>query len=58
MLTEEKLFEHAVTLTAAFIANGDIRCGDKISEDTQAMEQVQDMITTLYSVVTKASNRL
>ena len=48
---EEKIFAHAVALTAAFVANGDIRCGGSTREDSSAMAQVGDMVTILYSVL-------
>lgn len=55
---DEKLFAHAVTLTAAFVANGDIRCGGSTREDSQAMAQVGDMITTLYGVLEAARSQV
>lgn len=48
---DEKLLAHAVTLTAAFVANGDFRCGGGTRKDVTGVLQVEDMITTLYGVL-------
>jgi len=57
-MIDEKLFAHAVTLTAAFVANGDIRCGGSTREDSTAMAQVEDMVTTVYSVLLSARKHI
>lgn len=57
-MIDDKIFAHAVTLTAAFVANGDIRCGGSTREDSTAMAQVEDMITTVYSVLQSAQDSI
>lgn len=53
-MIDEKTFSQAVTLTAAFVANGDIRCGGSTNIGSTATEQVGDMVTTLYEVLLAA----
>ena len=53
-MIDEKIFEHAVTLTAAFVANGDFRCGGSTRENSTGALQVGDMLTTMYAVVQSA----
>ncbi|MBT0664733.1 hypothetical protein KI809_10520 [Geobacter pelophilus] len=57
-MLNEKLFTHAVTITAAFIANGDIRCGGSTRENSQAMAMMGDMITTAYKVLAEAQDHI
>jgi hypothetical protein len=51
---DEKIFSHAVTIAAAFIANGDIRCGGSTREESTAMAQLSDLLPTLYKVIAEA----
>lgn len=53
-MLNEKTFDQAVTLAAAFVANGDIRCGGNTNQNTMAMDQLGDLLTTLYKVVEEA----
>ena len=57
-MLDEKLFDQAVTITAAFIANGDIRCGGSTREGSTAFAQVEDMITTVYKVLRSSRDYL
>lgn len=47
-MKHEKLFGHAVTLTAAFIANGDIRLSGNARSDSTAMAMTRDLIESIY----------
>ncbi|MFZ2948803.1 MAG: hypothetical protein WA003_04900 [Desulfuromonadaceae bacterium] len=51
---DETVFSHAVTIAAAFVANGDIRCGGNTNENTTAMAQLGDLLPTLYKVIYEA----
>ncbi len=51
---DEKTFQQAVMITAAFIQNGDIRCAGNTNIQTTAMAQVNDLIVTLYTVISEA----
>lgn len=54
-MISEKRFEQAVTLAAAFVANGDIRLGDSTQPDTVAMQKLADLIPSLYQALETAS---
>ena len=41
-------------IAAAFIANGDIRCGGCTNDQTTAMAQLGDFIPTIYDVISDA----
>lgn len=58
MKIDEKLFDQAVTITAAFVANGDIRCAGSTREDSTAMAKVGDMLTTTYKVLRESRDYL
>lgn len=51
---DETTFNQAVLITAAFIQNGDIRICGNFREDSTAMAQVHDLLTTTYSTLLKA----
>jgi len=57
-MIDEKLFTHAVTITAAFVANGDIRNAGRCDKDSRAMNQVGDMVATLYAELKSAREHL
>jgi hypothetical protein len=50
----EKLFDQAVSLASAFIANGDIRMSGNTNEDSTAMMQLADLIPSLYQMLETA----
>lgn len=54
MKIDETLFNQAVTITAAFVANGDIRCGGSTRDDSTAMAQVGDMVSTVYRTLSES----
>ena len=53
-IIDEQTFAQAVTIAAAFIANGDIRCGGCTNDQTTAMAQLGDFIPTIYDVISDA----
>ncbi len=53
-MDSEKTFDQAVQLTAAFIANGDIRIGGNTRGDTDAQAMLADLIPTLYQTLLRA----
>ena len=50
-MKHEQLISHAVTLAAAFVANGDIRLEGNTNEDSKAMAITRDLISTLYAEI-------
>lgn len=57
-MQSEKLFEQAVQLASAFVANGDIRlCGD-MREDSVALQKLADLIPSLHVMLSKARSNL
>ena len=50
----EKIFDQAVALAGAFIANGDIRMGGNTNADTPAMMMLADLIPSLYQMLQEA----
>ncbi len=50
----ERIFDQAVELASAFIANGDIRMGGNTNEDTPAMMMLADLIPSLYQMLQDA----
>lgn len=53
-MQSEKLFDQAVRLAAGFVANGDIRLGGDLREDSMAMAQLADLIPALYQTLRQA----
>lgn len=51
---DEKTFDQAVTLAAAFVANGNISCGGSLRGDSTGLAMVADVIPELYKVVAEA----
>jgi len=54
----EKRFDQAVTLAAAFVANGDLRVGGDLNADTPAMDKLQNLIATLYVMLGQALDEI
>ncbi len=55
----EKRFDQAVTLAAAFVANGDIRLyGGDLREDSQAQKKLADLVDTLYHTLEQARQKV
>ncbi|WP_310609209.1 hypothetical protein [Limnohabitans sp.] len=50
----EKCFDQAVTLAAAFVANGDIRLNGNTGVDAQSQAMLKDLLTTLYQTLVAA----
>lgn len=53
-MQSEKLFEQAVQLAAAFVANGDVRLGAHVGKRGQAHEILEDLIPELYETLSRA----
>lgn len=53
-MIDKDLFSQAVTITAAFVANGDIRVGKSFGPGTDAMARVQDLVKSVYSALQEA----
>lgn len=53
-MQSEKTFEQAVQLAGAFVASGDIRMGRDLREGTVAMQQLADLIPSLYQMLLEA----
>lgn len=47
-MNKEQLFSNAVSLAAAFIANGDIRLSGSTDPDSNAVTMTSELISTLY----------
>ena len=58
MAINEQVFAHAVSIISAFIANGDIRCGDNIKIDSPGMQMAQHMIVSAYQMLAEARQEL
>lgn len=54
LMQSEKTFEQAVQLAGTFVANGDIRMGRDVREGSVAMEQLADLIPSLYQMLIEA----
>lgn len=54
----EKRFDQAVTLAAAFVANGDIRLGTDLSSESDAQAQLADLVETLYCTLERARQKV
>lgn len=57
-MKSEKLFDQAVQLAAAFVANGDIRLERDMREGTVPMQQLADLIPSLYKMLEAARANL
>lgn len=57
-MLDEELFAQAVTLAAAFIANGDIRCADIHQKESLAMLKLQNLIPAIYSTLQSAREQI
>ena len=53
-MQSERLFEQAVQLAAAFVANGDIRLGGDTRSSSQAQDMLADLIPSLYETLSRA----
>lgn len=57
-MQHERLFDNAVTLAAAFIANGDIRLSGSVRADSTAMAMTRDLIEGLYERLIELDHEL
>ena len=57
-MCDEKLFTNAVQLAAAFVANGDIRCGKSFREDTDAMNIISTIVPSIYTALEDAKQTI
>lgn len=58
-MKHEQHFDHAITLAAAFVANGDIRLPKGSTRATsEAMVMTRDLIETLYEEIAKLDAEL
>lgn len=57
-MIDETILAHAVTLAAAFVANGDIRCGGNTGTKETCFAQISDILPTLYFAVAGAQRRI
>lgn len=53
-MQSEKLFEQAVRLAAAFVANGDIRLLRSTKANSEAQGMLADLIPALYKTLEQA----
>lgn len=53
-MQSERLFEQAVQLAAAFVANGDIRLAGDTRSNAQAQAMLADLIPALYETLSRA----
>ena len=56
-MQSERRFEQAVQLAAAFVSNGDIRLRGSTRSNSDACLMLEDLIPTLYEMLTKAHSR-
>jgi len=56
----ERLFEQAVQLAAAFVANGDIRLANNTRgwQQSQAQQQLADLIPSIYDTLQRARDQI
>lgn len=54
----EKRFDQAVTLAAAFVANGDIRLGNDLGPDSDTQAKLVDLVTSLYRTLETARQQV
>lgn len=58
-MIDKKRFEQAVSLAAAFVANGDIRLGrDKIDRNSTPFLLLQDTIVATYEMLAVAEDEV
>ncbi len=59
-MQSERLFEQAVQLAAAFVANGDIRLGGDMRgwEKSQAQQKLADLIPSIYRTLQIARDQI
>ena len=59
-MQSERLFEQAVQLAAAFVANGDIRLGGNMRgwQQSQAQQQLADLIPSIYETLQIARDQI
>ena len=57
-MIDEDLFKNAVTIAAAFVANGDIRSDDNYKEDSRSMLLLQELIPNLYHTLRIAKDAI
>lgn len=50
--------DRAVQLAGAFVANGDIRLAGSTREDSEAMDMLNDLITSLYERLARIEQEL
>lgn len=55
---DEKTFEQAVALAAAFVANGNISLGGSLRSDSLGLAMLADAIPEIYQVVADAKEML
>lgn len=53
---DKELFKQAVIITAAFIANGDIRVGSNMGANSEAMGKTYDLLLSTYKVLKDAQS--
>ncbi len=53
-MQSERLFEQAVQLAAAFVANGDVRLAGSTRAGSQAQAMLADLIPALYETLERA----
>ena len=57
-MQSERLFEQAVQLAAAFVANGDIRLAGSTRPSSQAQAMLADLIPALYETLERARDQV
>ncbi|HAR45046.1 MAG TPA: hypothetical protein DCS05_02430 [Nitrospiraceae bacterium] len=57
-MIDDEIFDQAITIAAAFVANGDIRCDGSTRIDSDGMTMLHGMITSLYPVIQSARHQL
>ena len=55
---DERIFDQAVTIAAAFVSNGDIRLGGSTKKDSIAMAMLHDVIVAAYAVLEDAQKNV
>ena len=57
-MQSEKLFDQAVQLAAAFVANGDIRLQGRLGKRPQELDRLGDLIAELYEMLHTARDNV
>lgn len=59
-MQSERLFEQAVQLAAAFVANGDIRLAGEMGgwQQSRAQQQLADLIPSIYETLQRARDQI